>query len=351
MKKKQDLKSLTRNELIDWFERNNWPGFRAKQVFNWIYNNGSRKFTEMSNLPEKLINKLNDRCYLSNLSLIKKLEAKDGTIKYLWQLEDGETIESVYLPYLDEGRHSVCISSQVGCNMGCKFCATGLDGLVRNLTSGEIIDQVLKIQEDISIDEFGKPRLTNIVFMGMGEPLANLNYVLKAINILNDENGLKIGKRRITVSTAGLVPGINRLAHENDQIGLAISLIAPNNKLRNQIMPINKKYSLKRLIGAVYNYINITGRRVTFEYVLIKDVNDSVDLALQLADLLQELLCHVNLIPLNPVQKIDFERPSESVINNFKSILERRGVSVTIRQEKGTNIEAACGQLRRIRGD
>ncbi len=347
MKKKQDLKNLTRNELIDWFENNNWQGFRAKQVFNWIYKNGSDKFEEMSNLPGDLIKRLKDRCYLSNLSLIEMQGARDGTIKYLWQLQDEETIESVYLPYLEEGRHSVCISSQVGCALGCKFCATGLNGLVRNLTPGEIIDQVLKIQADISSDEFGNPRLTNIVFMGMGEPLANLNSVLKAVDILNEEKGFNISKRKITISTAGLVPGINRLAQEDPQVGLAISLTAPNNKLRNEIMPINKKYPLDELIETVRNYINVTGRRVTFEYVLIKDINDSLDLAMQLVEILQELICHVNLIPLNSVAEVGFERPSDFVIDHFKSVLDKQGISVTIRQERGTHIEAACGQLRR----
>ena len=350
LKKKKELKSLTRNKLIDWFQKNNIQGFRAKQVFNWIYKNGVNSLVEMENLPSKLIDELTQTCHLMNLKLDNKKIATDGTLKYLWQLEDGETVESVYLPYEKEGRHSVCISTQIGCAMGCKFCATGTDGLIRDLTVAEIIDQILKIQHDISDKKFGNPHITNVVFMGMGEPLANLDAVLESIKIINDNNGLNIGMRKITVSTAGLVPGINILADKNLQLGLAISLNAPNDDLRNQIMPINKKYPLDNLMQAVRIYINKTNRRVTFEYVLMKGINDSKTHAYQLINLVKNLNCHINLIPVNPVSDLDIERPSSAQIEKFKSVLDKNKIQVSMRQEKGVYIKAACGQLRSDRG-
>ncbi|MDI3546423.1 MAG: rRNA (adenine2503-C2)-methyltransferase [Halanaerobiales bacterium] len=347
MKKKQDLKALTRKELIEWFEKRGYKKFRANQVFNWVYKNGVDSFDEMSNLPQDLRDKLKEEAYLSRLFLQDAVEASDGTIKYLWSLADNETIESVYLPF-EDGRHSVCISSQAGCAMNCKFCATGIGGLIRNLTPAEIVDQVLEIQKDISQGEFGSPRISNVVFMGMGEPLANYESVLRAISILNDHQGLDIGMRRITLSTSGLVPQIKRLADEDLQLVLAISLNAPNNHLRDRLMPINKKYPLEKLLAAVRYYIKKTNRRVSFEYVLISGVNDSIDLAYQTVELLEGLLCHVNLIPLNPVTEFPFKRPSSRVIKNFQGVLEEKGIETTIRQERGTNIEAACGQLRRL---
>ncbi|MFW6036163.1 MAG: 23S rRNA (adenine(2503)-C(2))-methyltransferase RlmN [Halothermotrichaceae bacterium] len=345
--KKQDLKSLTRKELIKWFDLNGFQKFRAKQVFNWIYKNGAESFKDMKNLPNNLIRELDDKAYLTNLIVRDARASEDGTIKYLWNLSDCETLESVYLPFTD-GRHSVCISSQVGCAMDCKFCATGNSGLVRSLTTGEIVDQVLKIQKDISNKEFGKPRISNIVFMGMGEPLDNFDAVLRAVEIFNDNKGLDIGMRRMTISTSGLVPAIRRLADLDMQIVLAVSLNAPNNILRDQLMPINKKYPLIELLGAVHYYIEKTNRRITFEYVLIGDINDTKELAYELADLLKGILCHVNLIPLNPVESFNFKHPSLTAINNFRNILENNGIETTIRQERGTNIDAACGQLRHL---
>ena len=301
MTERQDLKSLTYNKLIDWFSENDLQTFRAKQVFNWIYKNGVKDFKEMNNLPESLIEKLENNAELSQIYLQKKSEASDGTTKYLWYLEDGEYIESVYLPYFNDQRYTVCISTQIGCEMGCKFCATGIDGLKRNLTVGEIVNQVLRIQKDISENNFGKPPITNIVFMGMGEPMANLSRVLKATKIFNHKKGLNIGMRKMTISTSGLVPGIKKLAEENDQIGMAISLHAPNNSLRNRLMPVNRKYPIEKLMNAVNYYIDKTNRRVTFEYVLMKGLNDSQVNAHQLGELLKDVLCYVNLIPANPV--------------------------------------------------
>lgn len=342
--KKQDLKSLTRNELVLWFKKRGYPEYRANQVFNWIYKNGIDDFDRMTNLPGNLKTELKEDSYITNLLLRDIQVAGDGTKKYLWSLNDCEAIESVYLPF--EDRKSICISSQVGCAMDCLFCATGRGGLVRNLTTGEIVDQVFQIQKDISQEEFGLPRISNIVFMGMGEPLANLEAVLKAVDILNDTAGFDIGMRRITISTAGLVPGIIKLAGLELQLVLAISLNAPDDQLRNKLMPINKKYPLNKLLSAIQYYINKTGRRVTFEYVLIKDLNDSRYLAQQTAELLKNFLCHVNLIPLNPVEGFLFERPSNDTILNFKRILEEAKIETSIRQERGTHIEAACGQLR-----
>ncbi len=349
MNKKQDLKSLRRNELIRWFKKQGFKGYRADQLFNWLYKNGVDDFQEMKNLPETLKKGLSQRSFLSNLVLRDKVHSEDGTVKYLWELRDEETIESVYLPY-EDGRHSVCISTQVGCAMECRFCATGLGGLVRNLSAGEIVDQVLQIQKDVSQGEFGNPRISNIVFMGMGEPLANMGSLLKAISILNDNNGLNIGMRRITISTSGLVPGIKRLANNELQLGLAISLNAPNDNLRDQLMPVNRKYPIEELLAVVRYYIEKTSRRVTFEYVLMKGINDSAELAYQTAALLKGLLCHVNLIPINPIEEFSLERPSERTIESFKKILSRDGIKTTIREERGKKIEAACGQLRRLKG-
>lgn len=348
MVQKQDLKCFSEKELRDWMEENSFQSFRGQQIFNWIYKNGVDDFGKMKNLPGDLIKQLKEKSHITCLQRVDKNKADDGTAKYLWQLADGHTVESVYLPYAKKKRHSVCISSQVGCALGCVFCATGLKGLVRDLTPGEIVDQVLKIQQDISVEKFGTPRLTNVVFMGMGEPLANLTSVLAAISILNDSSGLDIGMRKITISTVGLIPGIERLASHNSQVGLAVSLNAPNDKLRSKIMPVNDHYPLSELIDTIRGYINKTGRRVTFAYVLIKDINDSPELAYQLVSLINDINCHVNLIPFNPVTKFEYKRPSAKKINIFKNILEKQGIQTTFRQERGTSINAACGQLRRL---
>ncbi len=346
MNKKQDLKALNLNKLKKWFKKNNWPEYRGEQVFNWIYKNGIENFEEMENIPQKLIEFMKKNCYLTNMKMIDKKVDKDGTIKYLWKLNDNETIESVYLPTYKENRHSICISSQVGCALNCKFCATGMEGIIRNLTPGEIVDQVYQIQKDISESEFGEPAITNVVYMGMGEPFKNLDNVLESIFIINENKGFNIGMRKITISTAGIVPEINKFAQKDLQTGLAVSLNAPNNKLRNKLMPINKKYPLEELISAVEDYIEITNRRVTFEYILIKNQNDSYNLAYQLVELLRDLNCHINLIPANPLPELNIEKPSETKINEFKNILADNNLTVTVRRERGIDIKAACGQLR-----
>jgi len=343
----KDLKELKRNELINELKNAGFPSYRGEQVFNWLYKNGVSVTDGMKNIPKDLRGYIDKNYKITNLKEKNKNISKDGTVKYLWELEDDENIEGVYIPFPESGRHSACISTQVGCGLGCSFCATGIDGLKRNLSAGEIVDQVLKIQHDISGDSFLEPRLSNVVFMGMGEPLANFDNLMQAVDILNADNGLNIGMRKMTISTAGLVPEIDKLAETNDQIGLAVSLHAPNDRLRNKLMPINRKYNINQLLTAVVNYIEKTGRRVTFEYVLMDSVNDSPELAVQLADLLRGINCHVNLIPANPVPELNIKRPVQKVIDNFYSTLDNNGIQVTLRKEMGSEIDAACGQLKR----
>lgn len=345
--KKIDLLALNQENFKDYLKEYDIKSYRAEQIFNWIYKNGIFSLKNMKNIPDSLIEKLEDLVNIEKLEQLGKSEAKDGTIKYLWKLSDNETIESVYLPYYKEGRHSVCISTQVGCNMGCSFCATGLEGLKRNLTTSEIMAQVLQIQKDISDEDFLEPAISNVVFMGMGEPMNNLDNVLDSVNLLNSTSTLNIGMRKMTISTAGVVPGIKELAVRNKQIGLAVSLNAPNDSLRSKIMPVNNKYPLESLIDSVKEYIDITNRRVTFEYVMMENVNDSPEYAYQLRRLISDILCHVNLIPVNPVSELDVYRPSLEKIEKFKKILIDGNIDTTIRQERGVEIEAACGQLKR----
>lgn len=345
--KKIDLLASDPESFKDFLKKYDIKSYRAEQIYNWIYKNGIFKLKNMKNLPDSLIEKLEELVEIEKLELLGKSEAKDGTIKYLWKLNDNETIESVYLPYYNEGRHSVCISTQVGCNMGCSFCATGLEGLKRNLTTSEIIAQVLQIQKDISDEEFLDPAISNVVFMGMGEPMNNLDNVLNSVNLLNLSSTFNIGMRKMTISTAGVVPGIKELAVRNKQIGLAVSLNAPNDSLRSKIMPVNNQYPLEKLIDSVKEYIEITNRRVTFEYVMMDNINDSPEYAYQLRRLISDILCHVNLIPVNPVSELDVYRPSLEKIEKFKKILIDGNIDTTIRQERGVEIEAACGQLKR----
>ena len=345
--KKLNLLGINLENLKDYLNEYDIKSYRAEQIFNWIYKNGVFSFQDMKNIPKSVVKKLKKVATIEKFELLGKSKAEDGTIKYLWKLNDGETIESVYLPYYEEGRHSVCISTQVGCNIGCSFCATGLEGLKRNLTSAEIIAQVLQIQKDISKEEFLDPSISNIVFMGMGEPMNNLDNVLDSVNILNLEATLNVGMRKMTISTAGVVPGIKELAVRNKQIGLAVSLNAPNDSLRSKIMPINNKYPLEKLIDTIKEYIDITNRRVTFEYVIMENINDTPEHAYQLRRLISDILCHVNLIPVNPVSELDIYRPPEEKIEKFRKILIDGNIDTTIRKERGVEIEAACGQLKR----
>lgn len=333
--KSQSLNALKRFVTDELGEKE----FRADQIFQWLHKKGVTSFADMLNLPQAVREHLEETAFVDVAEPVARREAKDGTIKYLFKLQDGATIESVYLPY-DDGRKSVCISSQAGCGMGCTFCATGLGGLARNLKPGEIVDQVYAIQRDLDVE------ISNVVLMGMGEPLANYEAVLQAIKLLNHPKGLNIGVRRITLSTCGLVPQIRKLAEEDLQIVLAISLHAPNDALRNELMPINEKYPLKDLMQACRDYIDITGRRVTFEYALMAGINDSEEHARQLGRLLKGMICHVNLIPINPVKETRIARPEYGQVVRFQQILQVSGIETTLREERGTDIEAACGQLR-----
>ncbi len=315
------------------------PRYRADQVFQWIHRQGVTRFAEMTNLPLGLRSKLETVSCLGNLTLVTKKTAADGTAKYLFGLRDGQAVESVLLAH-DYGR-GVCISCQVGCRMGCRFCASTIGGLVRNLTAGEMYAQVMGVRA-----ETGK-KISNVVVMGSGEPLDNLSQVLKFIDLITSAQGLNIGSRRITVSTCGVVPGIRQLAGAKPQVTLSVSLHAPDDATRDRLMPINRKYPLQALLEACREYIAITNRRITFEYILIDGCNDSPEQAGKLGRLLQGLLCHVNLIPLNEVPERGFQGSKPAMVRGFQETLVKMGVPVTVRQEMGTGIEAACGQLRR----
>ena len=334
-----DIKSLYYPELKEYLESLGEKGFRAKQLFSWMHSRLSGDFDEMTDLPLGLRDLLKKETRLVSLKQEVLRVSKDGTKKYLFSLWDGQLIESVWMKYRDW--RSVCVSSQVGCSMGCRFCASGLDGKVRDLTASEILDQVYSIQKETG------ERVSNIVVMGSGEPLENYDNVLRFIKLLSDERGLNIGERHITVSTCGLVPGIRKLAQEKLQINLALSLHAPNDEKRRSIMPIARKYSISELMEALRFYFDETGRRITIEYALSKSVNDSAEDAEELSRVLRGLNCQVNLIPVNPVKERGFLTVSHAEAEAFKSKLEKNGINVTIRREMGRDIEGACGQLRR----
>jgi 23S rRNA (adenine2503-C2)-methyltransferase len=336
---KVDLLNLTVEELESFFQKMGQQKFRAKQVFQWVHK-GVKDIDEMTNLSKDIRESLKNTAYINKLEIVEKFVSKiDGTAKYLFKLLDGNIVESVLMKY--EHGLSVCISSQVGCKMGCKFCASTGVGFVRNLTSAEMLDQVLTIQNDVG------SRVGNIVVMGIGEPFDNYDNLVKFIRLVNHKEGMNIGARHISVSTCGLVPQILRLSKENLPITLSISLHAPTDEEREKIMPVNKRYSIDKLIEACKIYTETTNRRITFEYALIDGVNDTVECAQQLSGLLKGMLCHVNLIPVNSVTNTGFKRSSKERIYKFKDLLEKRGIETTVRRELGADINAACGQLRR----
>jgi len=312
--------------------------FRAKQIQNWIYLKSVSSIDEMTNLSVKFREELNQIATVTNTAIKKKQVSQDGTIKYLVEYSDGECVETVLMRFDNRANLTACVSSQVGCSVNCSFCATGKGGFKRNLSASEIVEQVLTIQRDTGL------KVTNVVFMGQGEPLLNLDNVIKAIEILNTE--CQIGSRRITVSTSGIAPKIEAFAKANNQSTLAWSLHAPTDEIRNKIMPINKKYPIQEMKKALDKYFEIAGRRVTIEYLLIKDLTDTFECAKHLAELLQGIKCNINLIPYNPVIENDYKKPSNNSIMKFKYILEHSGKKVTIRLERGADIDAACGQLR-----
>ncbi len=342
MSDKTPLLDLTYNQLRELLTSWDEPSYRADQIWSWLYRSLASNFQEMTNLPKELRERLAETALLQTMRPLDEKVSADGlTRKVLFALRDDETIESVLMHY--ERRHTVCISTQVGCPLGCVFCATGQSGFVRNLTAGEIVEQVLFFARSLQADG---ERLTNVVFMGMGEPLANYEATWQAIETLNDEKGFKLGARRITISTVGLVPGIRRLAEEGIQVGLAISLHAPTDELRNELVPVNRRHPLNQLMAACHYYVERTGRRISFEYALIDGINDGVEQARQLAHLLDGLLCHVNLIPLNPVPESPYRPSSPSRIRAFQAELDRLKVPNTLRVERGADIQAGCGQLR-----
>lgn len=318
---------------------NSQQNFRAKQIFEWLHNKNVESFDDMTNLSKELRLELKSKSVIKGVKIFKRLNSqKDDTIKYLFSLSDDNIIESVFMSY-DYG-NTVCISSQVGCRMGCSFCASTINGLVRNLSTGEMLSQIYTIQKDLN------KKVSNIVIMGCGEPFDNFDNIIKFIEIINSPIGLNIGQRHITVSTCGLVQRIYDFADKKLQSTLAISLHAPNNELRQKIMPIAKKYSIDEILQACKYYINTTHRRITFEYSLINGINDSQQCAEQLGKLLRHILCHVNLIAVNEIKENNYKKSSQKNIDNFVSILNKYGIEATVRKKLGDDIDAACGQLR-----
>lgn len=370
-----DLKGMTLDELEAFAQRLGEPRYRGRQIAHWIYQRGAASFAEMTDLPSALRARLAADAAVTSLAPVTTLTADGGdTMKYLLRLADGATIETVFMRYQD-GRRSVCISTQVGCGMGCTFCATGLAGLTRNLSPAEIVDQVILVQR------LTGERVTNVVFMGMGEPLANYEAVLRAVRLLNAPYGLGIGMRHLTVSTVGLVPQIRALAAERLQLTLAVSLHAPTDELRSRLVPVNRKWPVAELLDAAGEYVRQTGRRISFEYVLMKGINDTPELAAILGDLLRAraggmvaedapapgipvgesqgdlpqedptgYAFHVNLIPWNPVYGLQYQRPGRERVSAFVGELRARGIPATVRVERGVEIDAACGQLQRTHG-
>jgi len=338
----EDLKNLLPNELRDFMVSLGQPSYRGDQIFSWIHRHFASSFDEMTNLPLPLRQRLKETAFITRLNVLSKKEGSKGTVKYLLETHDSNAIEAVRMEY--EYGITACLSTQAGCMRACSFCASGIAGFVRNLTASEIVDEALRIQEDV--ESFGA-HVGNIVLMGTGEPLDNYDASIKALYILNSQLGLGISFRRMTVSTCGVVPGIRRLAEEEIPVTLSVSLHAPTDDVRQRLMPINRQYSIAQLMDATAYYRERTGRRVTFEYALIRDVNDSDSHAYQLANLLKQQSAHVNLIPLNPIDERDYMRPTTARINRFSKILRNASVPVTVRRDLGLDVNAACGQLRR----
>jgi 23S rRNA (adenine2503-C2)-methyltransferase len=341
-----DIKSLQLQELQESLHALGEPRFRAKQITEWLYQKRARSFEEMTDLSRNLRAQLAEQFSFANIEIVRVLGATDATRKFLFRLSDGDLIESVLIPAspalygMRSDRHTICISTQVGCAYGCKFCASGLDGFSRNLRPNEIVEQIT------AVEQASGDRIDNIVFMGMGEPLANFDNVMRAVRIINAPWGLSIGARHMTVSTSGLAPQICQLADEPLQIRLAISLHGATDEVRNQIMPINRRYNIHSLLSACDYYASHKKQHLTFEYILIKDVNDADEQAHLLAKHARRVKAKVNLIPYNAVQGLPWSRPAQNRQEKFLSILRDHGVQATLRREKGHEINAACGQLR-----
>ncbi len=337
---KKDIKSMTMEDLAEEIKALGQPSFRCGQIFSWLHEKKAAEFSEMSNLPILLRNALEERYALTRLKILDvQVSRLDGTRKYLFSLADGNVIESVFMRY--SHGNSVCVSTQAGCRMGCRFCASAIGGLERNLLPSEMLEQIYEIEKHTG------ERVSNVVLMGSGEPLDNYENVLTFLSLLNHEKGLHISQRNITLSTCGLVPQIYRLAEEGLAVTLALSLHASNQETRERLMPIAKKYELSKTLAACRYYFQKTGRRVTLEYSLIQGENDSIREAKELAALAKPLSCHINLIPVNPVKERNFKQSDKKNTEKFKNYLEKFGINVTIRREMGRDIDGACGQLRR----
>lgn len=335
----KNIKDYNLEELKNELKEIGEKPFRAEQIFKWLYHEKVQSFDEMTNLSLELREKLKENYTICNFNILKKQESKDGTIKYLFDVLDDNAIETVLMKY--HHGNSICVSSQIGCKMGCKFCASTGINFIRNLTSGEIVEQIIRVEQDTG------ERISNVVLMGIGEPLDNYDNVVNAIRLINHPKGLNIGARHISISTSGLVPKIYQLAEENIQCTLSISLHATDNQKRNRMMPVNNTYPIEELLQACKDYIANTNRRISFEYALAKDNNDNLEDAKQLVKLLKGMLCHVNLIPINKIENGKFDKSSNENIMKFRDYLNDHGIVATIRRELGSDIDAACGQLRR----
>lgn len=332
---------LTLEQIQEWTKEQGEPAFRAGQIFDWLYVKRVNSFEEMTNLPKPLRDKLLDSFRFVMMKEIAKFVSKDGTVKFLFELHDANAIETVIMRH-DYG-NSVCVTTQVGCRIGCTFCASTLGGLKRSLTAGEIVAQVVQAQRLLDPEN---QRVSSIVIMGIGEPFENYDATMNFLRVMIHPKGLNIGQRHITVSTSGIVPSMLKFADENTQINLAISIHAPNDALRSKLMPVNRRFPFEDVMNACKYYIEKTGRRITFEYALIGGVNDQPEHAEELGEVLQGLLCHVNLIPVNYVPERNYVRTPRDDIFEFQRILQKKHVNVTIRREQGHDIAAACGQLR-----
>lgn len=335
----KNIKDYNLEELKEELKSIGEKPFRAEQIFKWLYQDKIKSFDDMTNLSLELREKLKENYTICNFKILKKQESSDGTKKYLFDVLDGNAIETVLMSY--HHGYSICVSSQIGCKMGCKFCASTGIKFVRSLTSGEIVEQILAVEQDENI------RISNIVFMGIGEPLDNFDNVINAVKIINNPKGLNIGARHISISTSGLVPMIYKLAEQNTQCTLSISLHATTNEKRSSMMPVNNAYNIEELIQACKDYIKVTNRRISFEYALAKDNNDNLEDAKRLVKLLKGMLCHVNLIPINKIENGEYTKSSNENIIKFRDYLNDHGIVATIRRELGSDIDAACGQLRR----
>lgn len=335
---KTDIRTMTESEITEFIVSLGQQKFRAGQIFKWL-RQGVTDFDLMTNLPKNLREVLKENCYIADVKIVRRLESKiDGTVKYVYELYDGEYIESVFMKY--EHGYTVCISTQVGCRMGCSFCASGLGGLVRNLTASEMLAQIAYASKDNGV------RISNVVMMGMGEPLDNFDNSIRFLELVSHPDGLGIGLRHISLSTSGVVSGIEKLKEYNLPITLSVSLHAPTDEIRSNMMKVNRRWNIDELLKACKEYQKVTTRRISFEYALIEGVNDSENCADILAKRLKGIMCHVNLIPANPVKENSFKKPDRKKILEFKEQLERRGVNATVRRTLGADIDASCGQLR-----